>query len=159
MSERLDLAEAALREAMGERLDGLTQPVVRNAARQILEAADTELPSIIGDGVSAGIREAIAEMRARQLVSLAEVPSADEPRVGYPSFDDQLSDFVPPPAAPRVTREMVVGTIANAHYNEWLPCALCGAGLPTFGGVRQSDANIEAHRAWHDRLERLLEAS
>jgi hypothetical protein len=63
-----------------------------------------------------------------------------------------------PPSEPRVTREMVIGRIINAHYNEWFPCALCGAGLPTSGGVRQSDANIEAHRAWHDSLARLLEA-
>lgn len=149
MSERLDLAEVALREAMGERLDGLTQPMVRNAARQILEAAD-------GAGPRADLTErcSVVNHRAGRCV----LP------VGHTGFHQEQHGaqwFVAGAAGPRVTREMVTGALipglpgAGAVY----PCALCGAGIPVQGeGLAPFDAT-ERHLAWHLRLERLLEGA
>lgn len=56
MSNRLDRAESALREAMGPRLLGLGPVPVRNAARQILEAADSaDSPGVL-ELVKRGLR-------------------------------------------------------------------------------------------------------
>lgn len=69
-------------------------------------------------------------------------------------------------AAPRVTREMVTGTIGSSpsfHGDNLVVqyCALCGAAISAAGPEGSAIAAIEdyteVHRAWHDGLERLLE--
>ena len=69
--------------------------------------------------------------------------------------------------APRVTREMVTGRIGSSpsfHGDNLVVqyCALCGAAINALGPEGSAIAAIEdyteVHRAWHDRLQRLLEA-
>ena len=59
---------------------------------------------------------------------------------------------------PRVTRTMVdVGESLRLMTDVGLliVCGQCGAALPH---MPSDDVFVERHRAWHDRLERLLEA-
>ena len=67
---------------------------------------------------------------------------------------------------PRVTREMVTGRIGSSpsfHGDNLVVqyCALCGAAINALGPEGSAIAAIEdyteVHRAWHDRLQRLLE--
>lgn len=69
--------------------------------------------------------------------------------------------------APRVTREMVTGRIGSSpsfHGDDLVVqyCALCGAAISALGpegsAIEAIEDYTEVHRAWHDRLERLLEA-
>ena len=69
--------------------------------------------------------------------------------------------------APRVTREMVTGPVGSspAFYGDNLIvnfCALCGAAILAVGeegcAIAAVPDSTERHRAWHDRLERLLVA-
>lgn len=61
---------------------------------------------------------------------------------------------------PRVIREMVLGNVFE-HGRVMFGCGLCGAILPnpvdTEPGISPVVDLVERHRAWHDRLERLLE--
>jgi hypothetical protein len=72
----------------------------------------------------------------------------------------RLSGFVAA-LEPRVTREMVEGSSSlGRNVDSSLSCELCGASLyvPPEVLVPGSTVNVvERHRAWHDRLERLLE--
>ncbi len=150
MSERLDLAEAALRRALGNRLDGLTPSVVRADARQILEAAD------------AGDRPFIERYRTTREWR----PDFSEGATFEDVFAEALADGTLVPdvlqagnladLAPRVTREMVVG--AGLPFNGRFECQICSALLSVTVEGSGSDVVVERHRAWHDRLERLLEA-
>jgi hypothetical protein len=156
MIERLDLVEAAPKEGEVWR-DKIRTLRGRRCRSLVLEVITDGHECVVEHTTPNGDYRSKMEDFLRE--NERDVPPADGPRAGYPSFDGELSDFV---ASPRVTREMVEGdrspVACASPRGVFFSCCLCGGLLPVQAQGPGPDL-LERHRAWHDRLERLLEGS
>jgi hypothetical protein len=197
VSDRLDLADQAPREGevWRDKIRNLRGKPCRTPVLQVIperaEGTQWATGVFVEHTTPGGDYRSKLEYFLRD--NERDVPLADEPRAGYPRFDGDLFDSVPPRVsghvfrcpkhdvpmvegkcperrcpwkietldAPRLTREMVVGEGLGRIWTDFsvVDCCLCGAALRVGEPVGDNDRNVERHRAWHDRLERLLEAA